>query len=312
MAEKKSPRLMQIDRVPVADIEVSNRLRPVSEAGVESIMASIQETGVMKDAVHLRQKKGGKLVLIAGGHRLEAAKRLGWVEIEAKVWADVTDDWARLMEIDDNIAGAELSPLDTALFLAARKRIYEKLHPEATRGGDRRSPNFTDQTEPNSVCFVKATSEKFGLTERQIYKIVAAGGRLGPRDISLLRQAPKPVTLKDLTEISKISETVERYDVVAALSEGRAKSVADARRQRAADACDAPVEDPIEAAFKALDKAWARAPMAAKKRFLFERASEVWEAQNKGAALHKHADADRDAPAPESAAPAFASRRGAA
>src|SRR5690554_3170186 len=111
------PRLMKIDRIKVGEILATGRLRPVSEAGVESLMASIAEVGVMKDAVHVRQKKGGQLVLIAGGHRLEAAKRLGWDEIEAKLWADVTDDWARLMEIDDNIAGAELNPLDTALFL---------------------------------------------------------------------------------------------------------------------------------------------------------------------------------------------------
>ena len=39
--------------------------------------ASIAETGVMKDAIHLRRKKAGVLSLIAGGHRLEAAKRLG-------------------------------------------------------------------------------------------------------------------------------------------------------------------------------------------------------------------------------------------
>jgi ParB family chromosome partitioning protein len=301
---------MQVDRVAVAEIDVSDRLRPVSEAGVDSIMASIQETGVMKDAVHLRQKKGGKLVLIAGGHRLEAAKRLGWSEIEAKVWADVTDDWARLMEIDDNIAGAELSPLDTAVFLAARKRIYAKLHPEAVggvAGGLARQGSAMD-----IVSFAEATAEKFGITVRHINRIVAAGGCLDPRDIMLLRQAPKAVTLKDLTEIAKISETVERYDVVAALSEGRAKSAADARRQRTAAASDTPVEDPVEAAFKALDKAWARAPMAAKKRFLFERASEVWEAQNKGAALHKHAEADHTVPAPDSDAPAFTSRRGAA
>ncbi|MBL9057471.1 MAG: DUF935 family protein, partial [Rhodobacteraceae bacterium] len=117
--------------VPVADIDTRNRLRPVSTAGVESIIASIGEVGVMKDPIHVRRKKGGQLVLIAGGHRLEAAKRLGWIEIEAKVWVDVTDDWSRMMEIDDNLAGAELNPLDTALFLAARKEVYERLHPEA-------------------------------------------------------------------------------------------------------------------------------------------------------------------------------------
>ena len=46
----------------------------MSEAGVEALKASIIETGVMKDAIHVRRKKGGVLVMIAGAHRLEAAR----------------------------------------------------------------------------------------------------------------------------------------------------------------------------------------------------------------------------------------------
>lgn len=130
----KSPTLQMTGLVPVAEIQDLNRLRPVSEAGVEALKASIAETGVMKDAIHVRRKKGGVLVLIAGAHRLEAARQLGWTEIEAKVWVDVTDDWSRLMEIDDNLAGAEMGPLDTAVFLAERKAVYERLHPETKRG----------------------------------------------------------------------------------------------------------------------------------------------------------------------------------
>ena len=125
---------MQQNRVKVAEIDCRRRLRPISEAGVESLIASIHETGVMKDAIHVRKKKDGSLVLIAGGHRLEAAKRLGWEEIEAKIWTDVTDDWAAIMEIDDNLAGAEMNALDTAVFLATRKQVYERLHPETKAG----------------------------------------------------------------------------------------------------------------------------------------------------------------------------------
>ena len=284
------PRLMQRDRVPVADVQSKSRLRPVSEAGVASIIASIEETGVMKDAIHVRQHKRGGLILIAGAHRLEAARRLGWTEIEAKVWADVTDDWARLMEVDDNIAGAELNALDTAIFLAERKRIYEKLHPE-TRQGVAGAVARWDATELGSIAFATATAEKFGMSDRQVRKIVAAGSRLDPRDISLLRQAPRQITLKDLTEIAKISSAPERYHVVQALAEGRARSAADARRQ-ASDGVSAALKDPCEAAFQALAKAWTRAPMAARKRFLLERRSEVWDAQNKGVALTDWAKAD--------------------
>lgn len=266
---------MTIDRVKVEEIDTRGRLRPVSEAGVAALMASIGETGVMKDAIHLRQKKGGQLVLIAGGHRLEAARRLGWVEIEAKVWTDVTDDWSRLMEIDDNIAGAELSPLDTAVFLAARKRVYEKLHPETKRGVAGALSRW-DATEPSSVAFATATAEKFGLSERQVRKIVAAGEKLIGGDAHRLRQAPKQVTLKDLAEIAKINLSSERHEVVAALAEGRAKSAAEARRAWAVSEGEAaPVEDPVEVALKAVKTAWSRAPKEARRRFCRDHGDEI-------------------------------------
>lgn len=265
------PRLMKIDRVKVGEVLVTARLRPVSEAGVESLLASIAEIGVMKDAIHVRQKKAGQLVLIAGGHRLEAARRLGWEEIEAKVSADVTDDWARLMEIDDNIAGAELNPLDTALFLAERKRVYERLHPEtkAKVGAELVACRWNTADTMSVASFAAATAEKFGMTDRHVRRLIAAGSRLDPRDVQLLRKAPRQVTLKDLGEIARIGNVAERYEVVETLAQGRAKSAADARRQwKAEQGLAAPVEDPVEAALKALKSAWTRAPKEARRRFV--------------------------------------------
>lgn len=266
---------MQQNRVQLSEIVIGHRLRPISEAGVESLIASIKETGVMKDAVHLRKKKDGRLHLLAGGHRVEAARRLGWDEIEAKVWTDVTDDWATLMEIDDNLAGAEMNALDTAVFLATRKEVYERLHPETKMmTGAALAAKRWNATEPSSAAFVTATAEKFGLTERQIRKIVAAGTRLGQDEVAKLRRAPRAVTLKDLMEISKIGEPTERYDVVRRLSDGAAKSAVEARRALKPEGAGAP-KDPIDEAFKALLSAWQRAPMAAKRRFVSEAANDL-------------------------------------
>lgn len=279
-----TPTLMQIDKVPVAEVIVRDRLRPVSEAGVESLIASITEIGVMKDAIHVRKKKDGQLYLMAGGHRLEAATRLNWVHVPAKVWTDVTDDWARMVEIDDNLAGAEMNALDSAVFLATRKEVYERLHPETKRGVAGGLARQGSASELSS--FAAATAAKFGMTARQVQKIVAAGTALSPNDIAHLRQAPRPVSLKDLTEIAKIGDPVERGDVVLRLSVGNAKSAADARRSlRVEGGLQAPAKDAAEEQFLALMKAWTRAGAAARKRFSAERGQEVWDAQNKAATL---------------------------
>jgi ParB family transcriptional regulator, chromosome partitioning protein len=272
----KTPTLTTIERVTLGEIAVRDRLRPVSEAAVESLVASITELGVMKDAIHIRKRKDGKLVLIAGGHRLEAAKRLGWSDIPAKVWTDVTDDWARLMEVDDNIAGAELNPLDTAVFLAERKAIFERLHPETKQGISGALARW-DATDTMSIAsFTRATAEKFAMSERHVRRLALVGRNLGA-DAIRLRGAKQQVTLKDLTEISKIGEVSERHAVIDALVEGSAKSAGEARRAfKAREAGVEPVfKDPVEEAYRALIALWARAPKAAKRRFADELAVEL-------------------------------------
>ncbi|WP_339696137.1 ParB/RepB/Spo0J family partition protein [Celeribacter baekdonensis] len=267
-----APTLMQINRVRLDDVIISlRRLRPVSEAGVESLIASINETGVMKDAIHVRKKKDGTLHLLAGGHRIEAARRLGWEEVEAKVWTDVTDDWALLMEIDDNLAGAEMNALDTAVFLATRKEVYERLHPE-TRAGVAGAKARWDATDMMSVAsFSASTAEKFGLTDRHVRRLITAGSKLASNEVAQLRAAPKPVTLKDLTEIAKIGEASERGNVVERLSKGTAKSVTDARKQINAKPGDAHVSA-ADQSLRKLNDAFARAPLAARRAFVAEHA----------------------------------------
>lgn len=273
-----TPTLMQTNRVPVSDIVVKDRLRPVTEAGVASLIASIEEVGVMKDAIHLRKKKDGKYYLIAGGHRLEAAKRLEWAEIEAKVWTNVTDDWARIMEIDDNLAGAEMNALDTAVFLATRKEVYERLHPE-TRAGIFKGNQHTGKLAADTMSvatFAAATAEKFGMTDRHVRRMIAAGAALSEEEVARLRAAPKQVALADLQVIGKLPPA-RRTDIVAALSEGRAKSAAKAlssikREERG----DITLNASDTALVKLVDQ-WARAPKSAKVAFVTKSRVELLE-----------------------------------
>lgn len=265
----KPPKLLKTDRVKITDIVVRDRLRPVSEAGVASLIASIRETGVMKDAIHVRQAKSGEIVLMAGAHRVEAAQRLGWEDVEAKVWADVQNDWALLIEIDDNLAGAEMDALDTALFLAERKRVYEKLHPEA-RADTFSGNQHTGKLAADIMSFATSTAEKFGVTERHVRRMVAAGSALSRDERRWLRSAPKPVTLADLQALAKVDDGHERAQICIALSNGVARSVSAARQSYAA-ACGIVsdrLQDPVEEALKALNAAWGRAPMATRRRFV--------------------------------------------
>lgn len=268
-------RLIEITEVPIADIDCSDRLRPVSQAGVASLKASIETLGLQSE-IHVRKLKGGKLRLIAGGHRLEVFRQLGRETIPSKLW-DCTDDWARLAEIDDNLAHAELDTLELAVFLARRKEVYERAYPQskAATGADLAAKRWNAADNMSVASFVATSAEKLGVTERQVRRLVAAGLALGPDQVRKLRAAPRKVTLADLQAIAKCGNPVDRYDICDALAEGKAKSAAAFLKARQA-LPGAAVKDPVEESLKRLQDAWARASTEARKRFVRSRNAELF------------------------------------
>lgn len=269
----RAPELLTTAPVPLADIAVEGRLRPVSDAAVTALMQSIGDLGQLLHPIQVRKvrHKGGQLRLIAGAHRLEAAQRLGWDEIPAQIW-DCTDDAARLMECDDNIAHAELDPLELAQFLAERKRVYERMHPEAKRGGDRRSTASSDQTDTMSVwSFAKTVAEKRGLSERHVFRILSIGEALGPDQVAALRAAPARPKLADLTTLAK-AEHGARIDMIRMMSAGEVKTAAQASRALRG----APVKlDSADDKYRRLDDIWARSPKSVRRTFVADHADEL-------------------------------------
>ena len=254
--------------LPIADIAVRDRLRPAGDAGVAAMVSSIREIGQITSPVNVRQvRRGGEIryELIDGAHRIAAALELGWTEVPVRVF-ECNDDQARIMEIDANLAGAELTALDTAVFLATRKAVYERLHPETKAGvaGGRARQGLAN----DMMSFAETTAEKFGLSKRHIERMTAAGARLGPDEIRQLRLAPRAVTLADLQEISKIGEAPERYEVVRLLATGEAKGAAAARKAyRHRENPPAQVA-PVDQEYLAIKSAWVRARKEAKRRFV--------------------------------------------
>ena len=263
----RDAKLIETKEIPITDIEVSSRLRPVSHTAVESLKQSIETVGLHNE-IHLRKiKKSGALRLIAGGHRVAAFKALGRSEIPAKIW-DCTDEWAELAEIDDNLAHAELSTLELCVFLARRKEVYERAFPQtkAAVGAELAKKRWNAEDSVSVASFVVSTAEKMGASPRNIGRLVAAGQRLEVGEIRDLAKAPKPVTLKDLQEIAKCGDPTERLSIVKALSTGEAKSAKDALAKKKQPG--AAVMSPAETAQNKIAEAWARAPKEARKRFV--------------------------------------------
>nr|WP_294915403.1 ParB N-terminal domain-containing protein [uncultured Neokomagataea sp.] len=167
---------MNVVEIPLAQIEVGERLRSVDPAWVEFLAASITERGQDTPIWVRKIGRSERYALIAGGHRMAALQAAG-KEVAIATVMKATDVEAQLLEIDENLIRRELTPLDRATFLARRKEAYEALHPETKQGGDRKSDQNAE------LCglipaFSEATAEKLGLSRRTIETAVQMHGQI--------------------------------------------------------------------------------------------------------------------------------------
>jgi|SRR6266536_4075834 len=146
--------------------------------------------------------------LIAGRHRLEAAKSLGWIEIPAIV-TDPSDLDRRLAEIDENLIRNDLSDLEHAEQVKARKHIYELKHPEAKAGAKRaagmnRTLGRGDVAADSAATFTTDTATKTGASGRTIRQDVQIAESI-PEDVrDAIRETPLADSKTDLLAMARL------------------------------------------------------------------------------------------------------------
>lgn len=268
------PRLIRELTLAPDQIELGDRLRPVTEAGVATLIASIDEKG-FTHPVDVREiaKRGDtpkRFVLIAGATRIAACVKLGR-EVPVRVW-HCTNDQAALMEIDDQITGSGMTELDNAIFLARRKATYERLHPEAASNAFRGN-RHTGKLESGIMPFTRSAAERMGCSKTKVERLLRIGSTLSNSEINDLRSKEKPLGFNDLLAIAKIGEAQERSQVCQLLARGDATTVSAALKL--AQGLPAPVKDPVEDALKDLLERFDRAPMEAKRRFVAMRLDDL-------------------------------------
>lgn len=108
---------MLLHMIKVDDIDQNSHARPLNKEAVAVLADSMNTIGLktpitVRPAKVMRRNMGKDgFEVVSGQHRLEAAKMLGWEEIECFV---TEDDYraCRLWEISENLHRAELSQLD--------------------------------------------------------------------------------------------------------------------------------------------------------------------------------------------------------
>lgn len=188
--------------ININDIKINPGRREAAPEDVQRLSESIAEVGMMNPVTVT-----GDHTLIAGLHRLEAAKRLGWTEIECSI-SDMDELHTELAEIDENAIRTGLSDLELSDLLARRKKIYETLHPATiARNLPGHASNYgssSDKLAGKEKPFSQDTAEKMGVSPRTVERHVQIGENLTPETKEILRGADAKITKQNLTKLSHL------------------------------------------------------------------------------------------------------------
>ena len=191
----------------------SARKRQLVAEKVQELAESIKELGLLQPIVVTKDKK-----LIAGFHRLEACKLLGWQEIYCII-REYDELEAELAEIDENLIRAELTVLERAEHLRRRKEIYEAKYPEA-RADERRKVGLKQYREeiisPREnvpLAFTEITAAKLGVSPRTIRHEIQIAERLTEDVKEAIRGTPLEDSKAQLLEISRKAPEEQRKTV---------------------------------------------------------------------------------------------------
>lgn len=201
-------------QIPIFQINVNAGRREADQEAVQKLADSISKVGLL-NPITVDQE----YTLIAGLHRLEAAKRLGWTEIECMV-SSLDGLLAELAEIDENFVRRDLSDAEFRELLLHRKEIYESLHPEAKHGGDR--SKRTKCPFASAKSFADDTADKWGVDPRTVRREIQTAKNLTSEAKTII--GDMKITKKEALKLSRLPPE-QQEDAASQLAAGDIHSV---------------------------------------------------------------------------------------
>ena len=211
-------------KVKISNIKINPGRREAAPEAIEELARSIAAVGLMNPITVTQDN-----TLIAGLHRLEAAKLLGWTEIECNS-IGMSSLQAELAEIDENIVRTRLSRQELGEQFLRRKEIYEMLHPE-TRQGMRNGQTVKNAklASLETKSFAQDTAEKTGMSKRTVSRLLQIANNM-TQDAKRIVQAsdiPQDTALK----ISRLPSD-QQAEAASLLAAGTVQSVEQYRQER--------------------------------------------------------------------------------
>ncbi len=212
-------------KLNIDKIKINEGRRELSEFGIDKLAESIAVVGML-NPISIDES----YTLIAGYHRLMAAKKLGWTEIECNI-CKLEGLQAELAEIDENLVRTVLTTTERNDLLLHRKEIYETLHPE-TRAGVAQAAgmnralgnNVGAKLTPTSKPFVQDAAEKLGVSLSTIKRQVRAAKNTTPEAKEIIKDAGVNLSNRDALKLSKLKPE-EQKETASKFASGEIKTV---------------------------------------------------------------------------------------
>ena len=203
-------------RLRIADIIAGPNRRSVDEVNVRELADSIREVGLLNPITVTTNNR-----LVAGAHRLEACRLLGWTEVEC-TRLEGSDLLLQLAEIDENLIRNELDPISIGELAIKRDEILESLGQRATLGQGRPSKNSAPGAPLKTTA---AMAQEIGLSKRSLQENKQLAKNLVPEAKEIVRDTN--VSKKDALKIARM-EPERQAEIASRIKDGKAKTVKEA------------------------------------------------------------------------------------
>jgi ParB-like chromosome segregation protein Spo0J len=209
---------------PVDRVRVGKRMRP--QRDVSALAASMADPQVgLINAITLLPDGS----LVAGRHRLAAAKLLGWKTIPAVIM-ELGELDAELVEIDENLRRSELTVLEEAQHQARRDEILRAkgLRAQASSGQNQHTNGASPVGAPGAPTITTAQmAAQIGMSERAAQERMQIARGITPLVQELIAEHPVANSTKGLLALARLDSAVQTA-VARMLIDRRAESVTDA------------------------------------------------------------------------------------
>ncbi len=202
-------------QISIDEIRLRDGRRKLDTDHIKELADSIQELGLLNPITIDRE-----YFLIAGLHRLEAAKQLGWTKVECTV-SSLEGLQAELAEIDENFVRNDLSAVEYGEMLLRRKEIYEMLHPETKAtydGGSFRGNQHknvvSDKMSLTRKSFVQDTADKLGVAPRTVERQIKTAKNLAPEAKEIIKDTDIRLSKKTTMELSRLEPEQQKEAAV--------------------------------------------------------------------------------------------------